>query len=77
MSRDFQGMGLANILQKKLAKAARDNGVNGLVAYTSPENRKMIKLFKKLPFNIHTEKDDDMIILNCLFTEPKQEEPIK
>ncbi len=75
VSRDFQGMGLANVLQKKLAKAARDNGINGLVAYTSPENRKMIKLFKKLPYNIHTEKDDDMIILSCKFSEPVDETP--
>ncbi len=77
VSRDFQGMGIANILQDKLAKAAKDNNIKGLVAYTSPENRKMIKLFQKLPYKIKSEKDDDMIILNCLFTEPKEEEPIK
>ena len=39
--------------------------------------RKMIKLFQKLPYIIKSEKDDDMIILNCLFSEPKKEKPEK
>ena len=73
VSRDFQGMGIANILQRKLAKAAKDNNIKGLVAYTSPENRKMIKLFQKLPYNVHSEKDDDMIILSCKFSDPADE----
>ncbi|MCF6245878.1 MAG: GNAT family N-acetyltransferase, partial [Desulfobacula sp.] len=77
VSRDFQGMGIADILQKKLAKAAKDNNIKGLVAYTSPENRKMIKLFKKLPYMVKSEKDDDMIILNCLFSQPRKEKPVK
>lgn len=70
VSREFQGLGIANILQKKLATAARDNGIKGLVAYTSPENRKMVKLFQKLPYKIEHEKDDDMIILSCTFDAP-------
>lgn len=70
VSRDFQGMGIAKILQRKLAQAAKDNGIKGLVAYTSPENRRMIGLFKKLPYKIHSERDDEMIILNCRFDDP-------
>ncbi|MBU0462644.1 MAG: GNAT family N-acetyltransferase [Proteobacteria bacterium] len=71
VSREYQGMGIAEILQRKLAEAARDNGIKGLVAYTSPENKGMIKLFQKLPYKITSKKDEDMIILNCLFSELK------
>ena len=72
VSREYQGMGIAQVLQKKLARAAMDNGIKGLVAYTSPENKGMKKLFHKLPYKINSEKDDDMIILSCLFSEPKE-----
>ena len=72
VSREFQGMGIAQILQRKLARAAMDNGIKGLVAYTSPENEGMIKLFHKLPYAIKSEKEDEMIMLNCLFAEPKE-----
>jgi len=73
VSREYQGMGIAQILQKKLTRAAIDNKIKGLVAYTSPENKGMIKLFQKLPYAVTSEKEDDMIILNCLFSNPKEE----
>jgi len=71
VSKEYQGMGIANILQKKLARAALDNGIKGLVAYTSPENSGMKKLFHKLPYKIKREREDDMLILSCLFSEPE------
>ena len=71
VSKEYQGMGIAEILQRKLARAARDNGIKGVVAYTSPENKRMIKLFHKLPYLITSNKEDDMLVLNCLFSEPK------
>jgi RimJ/RimL family protein N-acetyltransferase len=74
VSGEYQGMGIAQILQAKLAMAARDNGIKGLIAYTSPQNKGMIRLFNKLPYSISSEKDDDMIILSCLFTEPVDKE---
>jgi acyl-CoA hydrolase/GNAT superfamily N-acetyltransferase len=73
VSREYQGMGIAQILQRKLTRAAIDNKIKGLVAYTSPENKGMIKLFQKLPYDVTSEKEDDMIILNCLFSNPKKE----
>jgi acyl-CoA hydrolase/RimJ/RimL family protein N-acetyltransferase len=74
VSREYQSMGIAQILQAKLAMAAKDNGIKGLIAYTSPQNKGMIRLFNKLPYSISSEKDDDMIILNCLFAEPADKE---
>ncbi|MFN2436300.1 MAG: GNAT family N-acetyltransferase [Desulfotignum sp.] len=72
VTHEYQGMGIAKILQEKLAAAAKDNGIKGLIAYTSPQNKGMIRLFNNLPYKIKSEKDDDMIILNCLFSEPRQ-----
>ncbi len=70
VSREYQGMGIAKILQSKLARAAIDNGIKGLVAYTAPENTGMKKLFHNLPYKIKTEREDEMIVLSCLFSEP-------
>ncbi|SDT98383.1 GNAT family N-acetyltransferase [Desulfobacula phenolica] len=74
VSKEYQNMGIAQILQKMLARAAMDNGIKGLVAYTSPENKGMKKLFYKLPYKVRSEKDEDMIILSCLFSEPKKDQ---
>jgi GNAT superfamily N-acetyltransferase len=74
VSREWQGFGIANILQAKLAEAARTNGIKGLVAYTSPENKSMIRLFRKLPYKVRSEYEDDILILNCLFSEPLEAE---
>ncbi len=70
VSQKYQGMGIAQILLEKLAMAARDNEIKGLIAYTAPQNKGMIRLFNKLPYGIQSEKDGEMIILSCLFSEP-------
>ena len=71
ISRDYQKKGLGKILIKKLATAARANDIAGFVAYTSPRNQGMIKLFKLLPYKVKTFFDGDMLILNCKFNEPE------
>ncbi|MEA2060775.1 MAG: hypothetical protein U9P10_09785 [Thermodesulfobacteriota bacterium] len=53
-----------------MAEAAKKNGIKGLIAYTSPQNKGMIRLFKKLPYKVNSEYEDDLLILNCLFSEP-------
>ena len=70
ISKDYQKKGLGKILLKKLAAAARENDIAGLVAYTSPHNQGMIKLFKQLPYKVNTLFDGDMLTLNCKFNEP-------
>ncbi|MBF0450276.1 MAG: GNAT family N-acetyltransferase [Candidatus Magnetomorum sp.] len=67
VSKEFQGKGIASILIQKLVAAARENGLSGLVAYTAPTNKGMIKLFKKIPFQIKTAFDEDMLMLECYF----------
>jgi GNAT superfamily N-acetyltransferase len=68
VSKDYQGKGLGRILIRKLAEAARENGISGLFAITSPQNRRMIKLFKTLPYKVVSVLGDDLL-LNCRFDE--------
>jgi RimJ/RimL family protein N-acetyltransferase len=71
ISRAYQKKGLGNILLKKLASAAKANDISGLVAYTSPNNRGMVKLFNRLPYKVNTFFDGDMLTLSCKFDEPR------
>jgi len=70
ISKDWQGKGLGSILMKKLCEAARENGISGLFAYTSPENQRMMKLFMTLPYKVRTVVDGDLL-LSCRFDEPE------
>ena len=70
ISKEYQKKGMGKILIKKLASAAMENDISGLVAYTSPNNRGMIKLFNQLPYKVSTFFDGDMLTLSCKFDEP-------
>jgi acyl-CoA hydrolase/GNAT superfamily N-acetyltransferase len=70
--KDFQGKGLGKILMRKLSRAARENGITGLIAYTSPGNQAMISLFNALPYRIKTYYDGDMLFLSCRFDETRK-----
>jgi GNAT superfamily N-acetyltransferase len=67
VNKQYQGKGLGKLLMRKLAEAARENGLAGLFAYTSPQNKGMINLFKTLPYKIKTVFEDDMVLLSCRF----------
>jgi len=69
VSKEYQGKGLGNILIRKLAEAAKENGILGLFAVTVPGNKNMIKLFRKLPFKVRSVLGDDLM-LSCRFDEP-------
>jgi RimJ/RimL family protein N-acetyltransferase len=69
VSKDYQGKRLGRILIRKLAEAARENGIFGLFAITSPQNQRMIKLFKTLPYKVVSVLGDDLL-LNCRFDDP-------
>lgn len=70
ISKSYQKKGLGKILLNKLAAAARDNGIAGLMAYTSAQNRGMIKLFKILPYKVDSFFDGEMLQLRCRFDQP-------
>ncbi len=69
-SKEWQGKGIGRIILEKLTEAARENGFTTLVAYTMTTNSGMIKLFKKLPYNIKTVFEGDTLVLRCNFDEP-------
>ncbi len=69
INRKWQGKGLGRVLISKLSKAAMENGIANLIAYTSPQNRKMIELFKTLPYKITSIYEDGLVVLRCSFEE--------
>jgi len=69
VSGEFQGKGLGRILLRKLADAARESGLAGLMAFTSPGNQGMIHLFQTLPYKVHKKLEDGDLVLNCRFDE--------
>jgi acyl-CoA hydrolase len=72
ISKSYQKKGLGKILMQKLASAARDNGIGGLIAYTSTQNRGMIKLFNTLPYKTKSYFDGDVLNLSAKFDEPEE-----
>ena len=70
VSKDWQRKGVGRILLRKLHEAARENGIAGFYAYTSPDNQGMIGLFKWLPYRIETIIDEGTLELVCRFDEP-------
>ena len=69
VNRKYQGKGLSRIILRKLADAARENGIVGLTAYTAPRNRAMINLFKTLPYKVKSYFDGEGVTLTCRFDE--------
>ena len=66
----WQGMGISSVIQEKLARSAIEQSISGFVAYTVPSNQGMIKLFKKLPYQVKTSYDGDVLTLTARFDEP-------
>ena len=71
ISRSFQKKGLGKILLNKLEAAALENDIAGFVAFTSPQNKGMTKLFKTMPYEVETFYDGDLLTLKCHFDKPK------
>ena len=69
VSKSFRGYGLGKLLLKKLAEAGQENGLAGLMAYTAPHNRAMIKLFNTLPYKVTSSYDGEGVYLRCRFDE--------
>jgi RimJ/RimL family protein N-acetyltransferase len=70
IKKEWQRKGISTVILQKLAAIARENGISGLIAYTTPENQAMIRLFKKVPYRVRTGIQDDMLALSCKFDEP-------
>jgi GNAT superfamily N-acetyltransferase len=69
VSPDYQGKGLGKLFLHKLASAAREAGIAGLLAYTFPSNQGMINLFRTLPYKVTKQLEDGELVLSCRFDE--------
>jgi len=68
-AKEWQGKGIASVMLEKLAEAARENGFTSLVAYMLRTNTGMIKLFRKLPYNVKSIFEGETLVLRCDFDE--------
>ncbi len=72
----WQHRGLGHLLTCRCLEIARSWGIQKIVAQTSPENRRMIKIFREMGF--HVEKSEDMVEAWMLLREsatPRSEIP--
>lgn len=67
--KEWQGKGIASVLIKMQERAAKEGGIKGMVAYTFPNNQRMIKLFHSLPYRVNTSYTEGMVCLSCRFDE--------
>ena len=66
---EYQGKGLGKLFLHKLASAARESGIAGLIAYTFPSNQAMINLFRTMPYKVTKQLEDGELVLTCRFDE--------
>jgi len=71
VDKQWQGKGISTTVQEKLSRTAREHGISGLLAYTEAGNRGMIKLFNKLPYEVKSKYDGEILTLTARFDEPK------
>lgn len=69
VSGELQGKGVGKLFLRKLAEAARESGLAGLMAFTSPGNQGMIRLFQTLPYKVRKKLEDGDLLLSCRFDE--------
>lgn len=69
VNKRYQNKGIARRILRKLAEAAREQGFFGLMAFTSPNNQAMIRMFKSLPYKVKSSFDGEGVTLTCRFDE--------
>jgi len=72
--KSWQGKGISSIVIKKLAEAAKGNGIKGLTAYTAKSNKRMVKLFNSLNYEVKVSGQGNMVYLELLFDTVKTAE---
>jgi GNAT superfamily N-acetyltransferase len=69
VNKQYQNKGIGRRILRKLADTARERGISGLMAYTSPNNQGMIRMFKSLPYKTKSVFDGEGLMLSCRFDE--------
>ena len=71
VAHEWQRRGISSLIQEMLVQTAREQSIGGIVAFTTPGNRGMIRLFEKLPFVTRNSYDGEVLALTARFDEPK------
>ena len=69
VNKKYQNKGIGRRILRKLSDSAREKGLFGLMAYTSPSNQGMIRMFKSLPYKVKSTFDGEGVTLSCRFDE--------
>jgi acyl-CoA hydrolase/RimJ/RimL family protein N-acetyltransferase len=69
VNKKYQNKGIGRRILRKLSDNAREKGLFGLMAYTSPSNQGMIRMFKSLPYKVKSTFDGEGVTLSCRFDE--------
>jgi RimJ/RimL family protein N-acetyltransferase len=69
VNKQYQNKGIGRRILRKLADTSRERGTFGLMAYTSPNNQAMIRMFKSLPYKVKSTFDGEGVTLSCRFDE--------
>ncbi len=64
---DWQGMGLGSYMLRKLSEVAREKGISGFTAEVLAVNRKMLNVFHRSGFTIHSQLEDGVYFLTFRF----------
>ncbi|HYR03261.1 MAG TPA: GNAT family N-acetyltransferase, partial [Syntrophobacteria bacterium] len=68
-----QHRGVGTFLVHYLAEIARSRGVTGFMAYVLAANRRMLSVFHKLGYVIHSSLEDGIYEIRFRFDEPAQQ----
>ncbi|MGE5255239.1 MAG: GNAT family N-acetyltransferase [Hyphomicrobiales bacterium] len=69
VNKQYQNKGIGRRILSKLADTSRERGIFGLMAYTSPNNQAMVRMFKSLPYKVKSTFDGEGLTLSCRFDE--------
>ena len=69
VNKKYQNKGIGRKILRKLSETALEKGIFGLMAYTSPNNQGMIRMFKSLPYKVKSTFDGEGVMLSCRFDE--------
>jgi acyl-CoA hydrolase/GNAT superfamily N-acetyltransferase len=67
---DWQGVGLAGVLQTRTTEYARAHGVSGFTADVLARNGAMLRVFRRGDYEMTTKVDEDMYEITMLFRSP-------
>jgi acyl-CoA hydrolase/RimJ/RimL family protein N-acetyltransferase len=73
--KEWQRRGVSTVIQRKLALHAKKQGIHGFVAYITPSNLPMKKLFQKLPYHVRRSFEDEVFALRASFDDPVADRP--